>query len=198
MKKQSGQLLILLLVLAGLTAAFFGLKQYNKVQSEKEEDDGITIFDTERDDIVKLTYDYEGETYCFEKEDDTWYDAEDHTLNIEQYLIKNMLSSVAPLKAEQIIENVTDMNQYGLAEPSRTIQYETEDAAYVFEVGDYNSVSSVHYIRKPGENTVYAVSSSTVTVFNKTKDDLINTTAEESEEVSSEENTEESDTTEVE
>lgn len=176
MKKQSGQLLILLIVLVVLAAAFFGLKQYNKVQSEKpEESTAETIVDVAKEDVVKLTYDYEGETYSFEKADDTWYYAEDHSLALMQYLISNMLSQVAPLEAEQIIENVTDMAQYGLDEPSRTISYETENASYIFQVGNYNSVTSVYYICKPSENTVYAVSSGVVSIFNKTLDDLLDT-----------------------
>lgn len=167
-------MLVLVLALALLVAAFFGLKQYNKTQSEKgEEETGEVVVDIDKDDVIKLTYDYEGETYTFEKVDDTWYYAEDHSQKITQFLIGNMTSMVAPLKAEQIIENVTDMSQFGLAEPSRTISFETADASYIFEVGDLNSVSKVYYLRQPSETTVYAVQSGVVSIFNKTLEDVV-------------------------
>lgn len=173
MKKQSKQLSILLIMLAALAAVFLGLKQYNKAQSEKaEEDTAEKIYDVEKDDIVRFTYDYNGERYTFEKEDDTWYYAEDHSLNIKQYQISNMLSKVAPLLAEMKIESVTDMAQYGFEESNRTIQYETEGDSYFFEAGDYNKVSDVYYIRQSSEDVVYAVSAATVTIFNKSLEDL--------------------------
>ena len=174
MQKQLRQLIVLLLALVALTAVFLGLRQFNRTQDDVEEEKtGETIVDVAEDDILRFTYDCEGETYVFEKESDTWYYAEDHSLSITQYKIRNMLSMLAPLKAKQVIENVTDMAQYGLAEPSRTINYETEGASYIFYVGDYNSVTDVHYIRRPSENTVYAVSSGTVTIFNKSLEDLV-------------------------
>lgn len=174
MNRQSKQLIILVGVLVLLCAAIVGIKQYNKVQSEKGEDSSKeTVVDVAAEDVVKLSYVYEGETYSFEKEGDTWYYAQDHSLKVMQYLIGNMLKMVAPLQAEQIIENVTDLTQYGLAEPSRTISFETENASYIFEVGDYNSVAGVYYICKPSENTVYAVESGIVSIFNKTLEDVL-------------------------
>ena len=179
MNKQSKQLLILLIVLVLLVAGFFGLKQYNKVQSEKgEEDTKITVVDVNKDDIVKLSYVYEGQTYTFEKQDGTWYYADDHSLNVTQYKIGNMATMVAPLKAQQVLENVTDMTQYGLAQPERTIQFETADASYIFEVGDYNSVAGVRYICEPSGTTVYAVDSGVISIFDKSLDDVVETTEE--------------------
>lgn len=180
MKKQSKGLLILLILLALLVGAFFLIKSYNEKESTKEEEDtAVKVIDIERDDIVKFTYDYNGETYTYEKVDDTWYYAEDHSINITQYQIKNMLTNLAPLKAELVIEGVTDMDQYGLADSERSIQFETEGASYIFEVGSFNSTSSVHYIRKPSEDTVYAVSSATVNLFNKDLEDLVDEPEEE-------------------
>lgn len=191
MNKQAKQMIVLLVVLAVLVAAFFGVKQYNKVQSEKpDEETGETVVDIAEDDVVKISYDYNGTTYTFEKVDGTWYDAEDHFLPIYQYLIKNMVGQIAPLKAQQVMENVTDMSRYGLAQPERTISFETSDASYIFQVGDYNTVSSVHYLCKPSETTVYAVSATTVNVFNKDLNDLVDNTDETEAETATEAETE--------
>lgn len=173
MNRQSRQLVILLIVLVLLAGGFFGLRQYNKVQSEKGvEDNRQTVVEVPKEDIIKLTYDYEGVTYTYEKVDDTWYLAEDHSVKIMQYLVGNMLTLISSVKAEGVIENVTDMTQYGLAEPTRTVSFETENSSYIFNVGEYNAVSGVYYICKPSENTVYAVESGTISIFDKTLEDM--------------------------
>ena len=84
-----------------------------------------------------------------------------------------MLLKVAPLKVNQVIENVTDMSQYGLADPERTIQYETVDRSVIINVGNLNSMTSQYYIAFPSEMKVYVVTTNVVTGFNYTLEDLV-------------------------
>lgn len=174
----------MLLALVVLAAAFLGIRQYNKNMASTTsatEDTQETVLDVDYDDITSFSYVYEGETYSFEKEDDTWYYAGDHSLNLKQERIKAMLLKVAPLKVNQVIENVTDMSQYGLANPERTIRYETADRSVIINVGNLNSMTSQYYIAFPSEMTVYAVTTNVVTGFNNTLDDLVEETTEETE-----------------
>lgn len=94
-----------------------------------------------------------------------------------------MILKVAPLKADQVIENVTDMSQYGLADPERTIQYETADRSVIINVGNLNSMTSQYYVAFPSEMKVYVVATNVVTGFNYTLEDLVEVeeTAEETE-----------------
>ena len=128
-------------------------------------------------------YVYEGETYAFEKEDETWYYTDDHSLILNHKRIKAITPKVAPLKADQVIENVTDMSQYGLADPERTIQYETADRSVIINVGNLNSMTSQYYVAFPSEMKVYVVATNVVTGFNYTLEDLVEVeeTAEETE-----------------
>ena len=172
----------MLLALVVLAAAFLGIRQYNKNASfatSTTEDTQETVLDVNSDDITSFNYVYEGENYSFEKEDDTWYYADDHSLNLKQERIKAMILKVAPLKVNQVIDNVTDMSQYGLTNPERTIQYETADRSVIINVGDLNSMTSQYYIAFPSEMTVYAVTTNVVTGFNYTLDDLVEETTEE-------------------
>lgn len=180
MKNQSKQLVLLLVLLLCLTAGFFGLKQYNKVQSEKTEEDTITVTDAAKEDVIRFTYDYEGKTYSFEKEEDTWYYAEDHSLTINQNSINAMVNRIAPLKAEQAINDVEDLSQYGLEDPAKQIQFETAADSYTLELGNFNDVVSVYYARLSSDNTVYTVLSPVMTVFNRDLEDLVEETEEES------------------
>ena len=172
----------MLLALVVLAAVFLGIRQYNKntaSATSTTEDTQETVLDVNSDDITSFRYVYEGETYAFEKEDDTWYYADDHSLNLNQDRIKAMILKVAPLKAEQMIENVTDMSQYGLADPERTIQYETADRSVIINVGNLNSMTSQYYIAFPSEMKVYVVTTNVVTGFNYTLEDLVEETTEE-------------------
>lgn len=198
MKKKQRQMIGMLLALIALAAAFLGIRQYNKnapSAASTTEDTQETVLDVNSDDITRFCYVYEGETYAFEKEDDTWYYADDHSLNLNQDRIKAMILKVAPLKADQVIENVTDMSQYGLADPERTIQYETADRSVIINVGNLNSMTSQYYIAFPSEMKVYVVATNVVTGFNYTLEDLVEETTEATETAETE--TAETETTEA-
>ena len=174
----------MLLALVVLAAVFLGIRQYNKniaSATSTTEDTQETVLDVNSDDITSFCYVYEGETYAFEKKDETWYYTDDHSLNLNQDRIKAMILKVAPLKADQVIENVTDMSQYGLADPERTIQYETADRSVIINVGNLNSMTSQYYVAFPSEMKVYVVATNVVTGFNYTLDDLVEETTEETE-----------------
>lgn len=170
MKKKQRQMIGMLLALVVLAAAFLGIRQYNKNASSATsitEDTQETVLDVNSDDITSFRYVYEGETYAFEKEDETWYYADDHSLNLNQDRIKAMILKVAPLKADQVIENVTDMSQY-----------ETADRSVIINVGNLNSMTSQYYIAFPSEMKVYVVATNVVTGFNYTLEDLLEETTE--------------------
>lgn len=173
MKKQSKQLMILLVILVFVIVGYFGLQKYYQVQNEKQNEETRTILiDVARDDITAFTFDYEGQTYSLEKKEDIWYYTEDNSIEINQNRILAMLNGVSPLYAEQEIANVTDMAQYGLDNPSKTITIQTETGSYTVEAGAYNSFHSVYYLRFPGENTVYTVKAQSITTFDRDMEDL--------------------------
>lgn len=186
MKKQQRQLFILVGVLVVLLCAFLGLKQYNKVQADKPaaEEEKILVIDAAAEEVTQLAYDYEGEDCVFEKEEDTWYAAQDHSLNIKQTRITSMVNGIASLEASQVIENVTDLAQYGLTEPQKTITVETAAKSYILHVGDKNDLTSSYYVCFPSTSTVYVVSATDINRFNYGLDELVEeeteTSAEES------------------
>ena len=164
MKKQQRQLFVLVGVLVVLLCAFLGLRQYNKAQADKpvEKGEKILVIDAAAEDVTQLAYNYEGEDCTFEKEEDTWYAAQDHSLNIKQTRITSMVNGIAPLEASQVIENVTDLAQYGLTEPQKTITVETAAKSYILYVGDKNDLTSSYYVCFPSTSTVYVVSATDI------------------------------------
>ena len=193
MKKQKKQLIILLAVLVLLAAAIPGVRYLNErreaAETAEAEQEGSVIIDAAYEDVVKLSYDYEGVNYSFEKSEDVWHSVEEDSRNIKEYSIKSMLSGVAPLTALQVIEDVTDLSQYGLDDPERTISFETASARYILYVGDHNALTGTYYVSMPSENRVYVVEQTVVTRFNQTLEDVAETEeADEGQSESGEEN----------
>lgn len=184
MKKNAKNMTILTVVLMLLVTVLYFVKFFTGNMEATETDTAETLVDIAKEDIIKFSYDYEGETYTFEKVDDTWYYAEDHSLNITQYKISNMLSNVAPLKSLMLIDDATDMTHYGFTEDARFLEFETADAQYRYELGGENYVVEAAYIRKPDDSLVYVVEASVVTTFDKTLEDLADETEKTAEDAS--------------
>lgn len=182
MKKQKKQMILMLALLLIVIGALVGLRIYNDAQANKQaEAEGEVIIDMEYADAELLSYVYEGETYSFERIDDIWYVAGDHSKSVKQSRIQAMMLGVTPFVAEQVIENVTDFAQYGLDEPQNTIVFGNDMEQFTLSVGDYNSFSATNYVRLNDSATVYVVKQACVTRFNQTLDDLVEEVAEEAE-----------------
>jgi len=175
MKRQRIQLLFLLTALLLLAGGFLILRQRRQNQerqeAEADETSEVLVLDVAAEEVVKLSYEYEGENCSFEKEEDTWYVAGDRSREVAQYTVSSMVSGVAPLKAEQVIGEVTDLGQYGLEEPE-TITFATADASYSILVGETNNITDVCYIKLPENPEVYAVKASLIRQFEKGLDEV--------------------------
>lgn len=174
MKKQKKQMFILLMMLFILAAGYFGLKAYNKNAANKQDDimENISVMGLEAGSVQGFTYTYEGETYTFEKEGDDWIYTADSAVDIREVTLNLMAQRIEEMTTEDVIENVTDLEQYGLAEPSQTVEIVTADHTYTLCIGNYNSTISRYYIYVDDETTVYTVSSAIATNFQKSLDDV--------------------------
>lgn len=184
MKKQQKQLVGMLVLVALLALGYVGVLKYNDHTAEKEAEqkESATFYVTnlEEADIIRISYEYEGETLSFVKQEEGWIYEGDTSLNIKQYRVENMAGYMAKIVAQQVIENAADKEQYGVKDTSRQITFSTADAEYVFRIGDYNSTASLYYLGA-GE-TIYAVEGSYITCFNYTLDEMTEATAEEEQE----------------
>ena len=175
MKKQKIQLIVLVLMLAALAGAFFGIRKYKEAQAQKPaEEEGIVVLSLKQDDIINIIYDYEGVTYQYEKVEDTWYLAEDHSQSVKQFYLNSMAIGVASIMATQVLENVTDLSQYGLDTPRQTIIFDTADQRFQINVGDKNTLTSSCYIQLPDQpGTVYIVPQTNMTRFERGSESIL-------------------------
>ncbi len=175
MKRQRVQILALAVVLLALAGVFLGIRYFNQVQAQKpaEEEEVITVINLAEEDVRVMSYTYEGKTVTFELDGDTWYDAGDHSLKLKQYMLSVMAEKVAPLTAEKKIENVTDLEQYGLEQPQSAVTVETTEKSYTWYIGDKNAVTGDYYVCLPDDDTVYTVSADVVARFQRPEEELL-------------------------
>ena len=195
MKKQGKQLCILGGILVLCLLLFGGAKLLNAKQSSdqeeaaRQESESLQVHTLAKDTICKISYDYEGNTIVLVKEDSLWKAQGEPDRNLKSTYITSMTNQLAAVDAQTVIEDVTDLEQYGLAHGYRTISCETtEGETFTYYLGDQNGITGNYYIRLPKEETtVYAVSNLYSNAFSYSLEDL--TEAEEKNESLAEEMT---------
>lgn len=175
MKKQKIQLIVLIVALAVLSGAFFGFRKYRETQAEKPaEEEGTVLFGVNSEDVVNLIYDYNGETFRYEKVEGTWYLVEDHSRSVKQYYLNAMATGASSITAALVLENVTDLSQYGLETPQQTIIFDTAVQRFRICVGDRNTITSSYYIQLPDRpGMVYIVPETYINRFHYGAEDVI-------------------------
>ena len=183
MKKKKMQLLAMAILLLLLVGAYFAIRQYNKGKEAKEEENAAQttwLVEEAGEAVREFSYDLNGETYHFVRENDTWKCEERKDVPLRDALINLMVNNVAPLAMESKLDNVSNLDDYGLATPKQTIRLKTQNKEYVLKLGDGNSLTGSCYLMVEGDGTVYVVSSIMESACTYALDDLIQKETEES------------------
>ena len=140
MKKQKIQFIVILIVLAVLIAATFGMKWYNKNKEEEktaeEEASTIYISKVDVDTITAFSYEVDHVTYTFTKDGDTWTYDGDTSLDMDEEAIDSMLSTLSSLTAIEEISDYTDLKEFGFDQPEDLISYTTSEGSVSLFVGN--------------------------------------------------------------
>ena len=194
MKKQKIQFIILLIVLAVLIAATFGMKWYNKNKEEEKtaEEEAATIYisNVDTDSITAFSYEVNQVTYSFTKNGDTWTYDGDTSIDIDEDAINTMLDTFSSLTATDEI-TYDDLSDFGLDNPTDLVTFTTEDGSTSIYVGNKNDMLGSYYVMTGEDSKVYLTETSLADKFSKTIEEL--TVTEDTESV---ESTESADSTE--
>lgn len=176
MKKQKRQLLVLCLLLVICAGAYLGLKAYNDAAKEKEqqetEKDTVTAIQVNSDDVTSFSWQSQGETLTFEKEEDTWYYQPDHSIKIDQDGIGDLLSAVEKVTTQNKLEDVEDTAEYGFDDPTNVLTFKTGEESYTVTLGMKNEVTSQYYVKNSQSDTIYLIDTDPSATFAKTVEDL--------------------------
>ena len=197
MKRQKKQFVIILIVLAVVLVATFGMKTYNKNQKEKEtaEKEASTIYisQVQTDSITSFSYEIGEVTYSFTKDGEDWIYDGDSSVDIDEDAVETMLNSLEALTATDEI-NCEDLSEYGLEDPSDVISYTTDSGSVTLSVGNKNDMLGSYYVMTGEDGKVYLTNTSLADVFSKTPEEL--TASDDTESVENTENAEAAEVTE--
>lgn len=151
---RSKKLYVLLGILVIACAATFAVMQMEE-RKEQIKETGEIILELPTDSVETLSWEYNGETLAFHK-DETWLYDEDENFPVSEEKVNELLEQFQAFGAAFIIEDVEDLGQYGLDDPVCTISLSTAERAYEVKLGDYSKMDSQRYV-SIGDGNVYLV-----------------------------------------
>ncbi len=176
MKKQKKQFIILIALLVICIGAFFATKLYNSRQEEKEaakeEAATIHVTDIAVEDITAFSYVLDGETLAFSYDGETWTYDGDASVDIDENVVNTMLQTAASITTEECISEYSKLEDYGLEEPSNTIELKTADKSITIYLGNKNAILGEYYLMTSESEDIYLAGSSLASYFSKTIEDL--------------------------
>lgn len=144
------------LAAAWLLAEYTLRQQTEQTLMPMEEAESIDLSIGRAREFVSLSWSWEGRTVNLRWDDGAacWMNAEDAGCPVDNASALALARAAAQTRASMVIENATDLGQYGLDEPSLVIVAATEDETAAYEVGNM-SITGEYYVRLTGGNAVY-------------------------------------------
>ena len=172
MKKK--KLLILIAVLAVLSAAAVAVRMTDFDKSDETEDTSIDLVSIPEDSIEAITWDNDGTTLCFVKQDGEWVYQEDTGFPFDSSNLDNMQTAVSSIVASRMIEpdDSTDLSDYGLETPVHTVTVTTADGDVTIEIGNETFMKGSCYV-SVGDGNIYLADLSLSEAFDYSLNDLI-------------------------
>lgn len=152
--KRSKRLCILLGVLAVACVATFALSRY-QAKKEQIQTNGEVVLEIPVDSVQALSWEYDGDTLSFHK-DDKWIYDEDEAFPVDGEKIEGLLNQFSAMGAAFTIENPEDLSPYGLSDPTCSITITTDEETYTILLGGYSTMDSQRYV-SIGDGNVYLV-----------------------------------------
>lgn len=168
MKNRKKALVIAIICLAAAAVLYLLAVKLNQKKAEADSsDDSLVISSVDSDQITAISYEKDGKSLSFIKEDSTWYDAEDKSFPLDQNSLTTMTNTLGAVSATRKLENPEDLSEYGLDSPVMTVRYTAGDGKEAeFSVGDTNDAAGGTYLKISGDDAVYLVASDFADTFN--------------------------------
>ena len=148
-------LVVLLLALVLVKVVTSQNEKTKQENSEKEEAKTIVLSLAEKD-MAAITFTGDDGEIRMEQKDSVWVNAEDD-YPLQGSRRKLLTDDLAALRAERTLENITELSEYGLDQPSQTITVTMQDGkTYQLLLGDKNTTTKQLYFQRSDDpQTVY-------------------------------------------
>ena len=172
-KRKKKQLIFIFVCFTVILAAYLGSKYYQNHLPVDDEEDEISVLDIDTSLVNEIGITNGEETINLQKDNDTWKCVDDEDFTIDSTKLQVFLDAAGSITSELKIENVKDMDQYGLEHPSLSISLQWDSNLYTIYIGDRNTVAGgVYYLKINDEDTVYTIENYKYNMLNKTKEDF--------------------------
>lgn len=142
--------------------------------SKETENTEIPVTAKDASDITEISFEREGMTLRFIKNEDEEWQCEGSDLPMKSSVIGNMVSALSPLTAAREL-GTEDPGTYGFDSPSLTVNavYGEDKVELVF--GNINSFNSRIYLKNVTSGRIYLADSSVTDPFDRDFEDFVNT-----------------------
>lgn len=164
------KLCTLLALLAVVCGATFGVSRYEQHREEIKNSEEV-ILELPVGDVTSLSWKYGESSLAFHK-DETWLYDDDEAFPVDEEKVGRLLEVFESFGVSFIIENVENYAQYGLENPSCTINIDTEDKTYEILLGNYSAMDEKRYV-SIGDGNVYLVQNDPMEFFEVELKDMI-------------------------
>ena len=165
--KKVRNLVIALAVLIVLGVVYFLAKQ-GLFEEKEEAEETVSVTDMSADDIQEISFKLGEDTVKFTKTEDTWKLESDANFPVDDEKLGTVLDAVADLEAIRELTDAEDASEYGLDNPINTITVkDTDGEEFSLNIGDSASTGDIYVNSTAKEGTVYTVSSSFSSQFDK-------------------------------
>ena len=192
MERQKKQLAMLTVILiAAVIILIVLLKYFDKASEDASEENHFTINNIQADKVIRFAFTNSAGTVSLTKNAQEWIYDNDSSLDMDEDKVTELIQTVAPLDSENRIEEVENLEMYGLAEPALTILVSDGEEVCTMMIGDLNEMTGTYYLCLEGkESVIYDVNPQIVSAFGTTLEDLVTAKEQTTEAQSTEEPTE--------
>lgn len=138
-----------------------------------EETQTYTVFSLADTEMTGISWYYSGNQIGFVKDGENWFYGEDENLPVDSAVLQDMELDLEEISSNKVIENVTDLAQYGLEEPTQTVTVtNAEGTETVLRFGAETQMGGQVYMSN-GDGNVYLVDSALAGEFSYALYDLV-------------------------
>lgn len=153
-----------------LVGAYFLVDRLSAPEEEPDNSytptETISIFSTDKDNIVSMTLSTPEHTYTFSRNDKKWYVEGRENIKLNNARVDNLAYDFAGLNADVLIEDNSDLALFGFNEPLGTPSIKLADGSEVrFVVGSKTVTGTGYYFKMADDDKVYTVYSSKIDGF---------------------------------
>lgn len=171
MKKKTVKMVLAVVSLAVLCGVYLGVSTYVSKQEEaensKEEEEQVSVTDASADEIETVKFLIDKKEVTFQRKGEEWVKGNDEAFPVSQDTLNNAVGMLGDLKAERVLDDVSDLSEYGLDSPVNTIVFKTKVGEETsIKIGAKNESVSQYYVKKnEDDKKVYLVASASIEPF---------------------------------